>query len=539
MTAAAAPASSFTGTGFLVGLYLRLDRVRIGIWAGAFFILIYSSVLAMESAYPTQEALQARADVMHNPAAVMLTGPAFALDDYTFGAMLANELSLWTLLPTAIMSILLVIRHTREAEETGRMETLRALAVGRYAPTAATFIVVLLANIAVSASIILALVLYGLPIADSSAFGLGTGLLGLFFGAVAAFTAQLAEHARTVSGMAMGALGIAAIIRGFGDVIEPTGSWLSWFSPIAWVQQTRFYVDLRWWPLALLIPASAIVLTAALRLSLRRDLGAGMLPSRQGQARADSRLLNRFGIANRLLSGTYIGWTAGLMIFALAFGTLASSLESFVADNPAIGEWVPISMDDLTTSFAAVIVAFLAVGPCILTITSVLQMKGEEQDGRLDALLVTGTSRPAALSAWVTVSTVWAAVSMIILGFGTGIGLALVTGEAGWLVELTLASAAYIPAILISSALATALLAIGPRFTAIAWAYIAFLAIEVFLGDLLGLPSWLRSLSPISQTPLIPHESFDITPLAAMTAIAGLLYGVSFAAFRRRDIGIG
>ncbi|WP_133056634.1 hypothetical protein, partial [Mycolicibacterium moriokaense] len=28
---------------------------------------------------------------------------------------------------------------------------------------------------------------------------------------------------------------------------------LSWFSPIAWAQQMRPFVDLRWWPLALLV----------------------------------------------------------------------------------------------------------------------------------------------------------------------------------------------------------------------------------------------------------------------------------------------
>lgn len=529
-------ASVFTGTGPLLRFYLRLDRVRIGIWAAAFFVLIYASVLAMESAYPTQEALQGRAGLMHNPAAIMMTGPAFSLDNYTFGAMLANELSLWTLLPAAIMSILLVVRRTRQEEETGRMETLRALPVGRYAPTTATFTLILIANLAVAAAVSLALILAGLPAPDSVAFGVGTGLLGILFGAVAAFTSQLTEHSRTASGMALGALALAAVIRGFGDVIEPTGSWLSWLSPIAWVQQTMLYVDLRWWPLALLVPAALLVMVAALRLSRARDLGAGLLHSRPGPSHADARLLRPFGIAHRLLAGNIVGWTVGLMLFALAFGTLASSLDTFVSDNPTISEWVPISMDDLTTSFAAIIIAFLAVGPAILTITSIIQLKREEEDGRLDELIVTGSSRANILFAWIITASLWATISMVLLGFSTGIGLALVTGDVSWLIDLTVAAIAYLPAILVSGSLAAALYGLTPRATPITWAYVAFLVIEVFLGDLLNLPEQVRIFSPIWQTPLVPHESFNAVPPVAMLALAAVLYGIAALAFTRRDI---
>lgn len=529
---------SYTGTGFLLRFYLRLDGKRIGIWAGAFFVLIYFSVATMDGAYPTQEALQGRASLMYNPAAIMMTGPALSLDNYTFGAMLANELSLWTFLPAAIMSVLLVVRHTRQDEESGRMETVRALAVGRYAPTAATLIVVLIANGAVGAAVSIALITQSQPIPDSVAYGLGTGLLGLLFGAVAALTSQLTEHARTASGSAMAVLAVTAIVRGFGDVINPTGSWLSWFSPIAWVQQTRLYVDLRWWPLTLVFVATVLVTGAALRLSRKRDLGAGMVSPRPGPALADASLLSPFGIANRLLSGTFIGWTAGLLVFAVAFGALASSLEPLVADNPAISEWVPIDMGDLTLSFAAVILALLAIGPAILVVTSIGQLKSEERSGRLDEVLIAGSSRSAVLTAWLTVSTLWALGSMLALGLGTGVGLTLVTGEPSRILDLTLASAAYFTALLVTSALAALAYGLGLQFMAITWSYVAFVSIEVYLGDVLNLPSSVRSLSPIWQTPLIPYESWNGTPLAVMTGIAALMYGAAFAAFTRRDLAI-
>ena len=42
----------------------------------------------------------------------------------------------------------------------------------------------------------------------------------------------------------MAALAAAVLVRGAGDVIDNSGSLLSWFSPIAWAQQMRAFVAL-------------------------------------------------------------------------------------------------------------------------------------------------------------------------------------------------------------------------------------------------------------------------------------------------------
>ena len=104
---------------------------------------------ALQAAYPDAAARQTRAALMTNPSAVLMTGPAFGVDDYTFGAMVANELSLTVLVATAIMAVLLVVRHTRADEEAGRTEVLRALPVGRFAPATAALLFV---TVAASAS---------------------------------------------------------------------------------------------------------------------------------------------------------------------------------------------------------------------------------------------------------------------------------------------------------------------------------------------------------------------------------------------------
>ena len=535
--APAATGGELTGTADLLRLFLRLSRRQIAIWALAFLALVALSVVALEETYPDAAALQARAVLLDSPAAVMMTGPAFALEDYTFGAMIANELSLWLLLPAAIMSVLLAVRHTRSEEESGRLELLRSLPVGRYAPAVAAMITVTLADVAVGAATTAGLVATGMPAADSLALGLATALTGLVFGAVAAVTAQLTEHARTASGLALGALAASFLVRGVGDVIERTGSWLSWFSPLAWAQQTRVFVDLRWWPLALSAGATLVLLALAASLARRRDLGAGLRAARPGPAQAARTLLAPTGLARRLVSGTFVAWAVAMFLFALAFGALASSLDDVMADIPAMGEWIQVDLDDLTRSFAAVVLSFLALCPAALAVSGVLRLRAEEREGRLEGVLVSGSSRTGVLGRWALVVAVEAALVQVVLGLGTGLGVAAATGEASWVGELTAASLAYLPAVLLFGAVAVALYGLAPRLASLAWALVVWAALVVFLGELLGLPDWARDLSPLTHTPLLPGVELTPGPLVVMAVLALALTAAGLVGLRRRDVG--
>lgn len=90
-------------------------------------------------------------------------------------------------------------------------------------------------------------------------------------------TAELTEHARAASAMAFALLAVAALVRGVGDVLKTGGSALSWFSPIAWAQQTRTFVELRWWPLLLPLALTVVLVVVAYRLVAIRDVGAGLV----------------------------------------------------------------------------------------------------------------------------------------------------------------------------------------------------------------------------------------------------------------------
>ncbi len=529
-------AEPWTATGRLFRLNLRLDRVRILVWVLALAGTVYGTVLALEETFPDGEARQARAALLDNPSAVMMTGPAFGADDYTLGAMTANELSLSVLVATAVMSILLASRHVRAEEESGRLEVVRALPVGRFAPAAAALGAVAVADAAVGAGIAAGLLAGGLGGADAVAWGLATALTGLVFGAVAAVTAQLTEHSRAASGTAMAVLGAAFLVRGVGDVIEPTGSWLSWLSPIAWAQQTRLYVDLRWWPLALSAALAAVLLASAVVLAQRRDLGAGLRQARPGPAFAGRSLLSTTGVARRLLRGAFAAWTAGLVLFGLAFGSLADSLEGSIADLPSLGDWLAVDLGALTESFAAATLSYLALGVVAFAVSGVLRLRGEEEDGRAGLVLTAGVARVRWMLGWLAVVGVEALLALVLAGAALGAGVTATTGDARWTGELTLAALAYLPAVLVVAGLAAALVGLAPRAAGLSWVVVAYVVFVAWFGQLLDLPGWARNLSPVQLTPLVPSEDWAAAPLLGLTAAGLALVAAAAAGFGRRDL---
>lgn len=528
-----------TGTGHLLRLYARTVRRAVLLWVAGFAMLVPLSAIAIKEAYPDAAALEARAQLLDNPAAVMMTGPMFAQDEYTLWAMIGNELALYLYLAAAIMGILLMVRLTRAEEEAGRTEMVRALPVGRHAPSLAALIIVGFACLLVGAATGGGLILGGGAVADSLAMGLATAVTGTVFAGVAFVAAQITEHAGTASGTALGALGIAFMVRGIGDVIDRQGSWLSWFSPLAWAQQTRAYVDLRWWPLLLSAALTIGLLAVALVLAHRRDLGAGLRSVRGGRAQASSSLVAVPGLAHRLLRGTMVSWAVGLALFAVAFGALATTLEDMIVEMPMVQDWIPLDMDDLVDSFVAIVLTYLAIGPAALLVGAVMRLRTEETAGRLSGMLLAGRSRVRLAAGWLLASTVWCLAIQALMGVATGAGVWTATRQPAAIAEVTGASLAYVPAILLFGGIAVAPYGLSPRLAPLAWAVVVWAAIVAFLGGLLDLPELLLGISPLHHVPLLPSEELEIVPLVVMTLLALLLVAVGLWGLRRRDLAGG
>ncbi|KHO18451.1 ABC transporter permease [Mycolicibacterium setense] len=519
--------SPFTGTAVLLRLALRRDRVRLSVWLAVLTLMMVYAPNAIQLAYPGEEQRLARVNLLKTPAGMMLGGPMFGVNETDLGVMMANELTLTLTIATSILAILTVIRHTRAEEENGTAELVLSSVVGRYARTAAALILVGGLNAVLALTMTLAMASTGFGILDTAAMCLGITGVAMVFGAVAAVTAQLWRQARTASGAAMAVLALAALVRGAGDVIDNSGSALSWFSPIAWAQQMRPFVDLRWWPFGLLVVLTVALMAVAAVLERRRQYDAGTIAS-SGEKPDAPTITGPLRLHVALQRGQTIGWATGLFVAGLVFGSMTKALLDAAETNELIARLLSTTGND---GIYTTMTQFLAAAACAYVASAVLRVYTDEQNGLGEPVLAGAVSRWRWLLGAVCCAVAGAAILMFCAGLGNGLGAGLTLGEPGTIIRLTLAALAYLPALAVVGSIAA--LAVALRAPWIAWLAVTFVITTLYLGALLRLPRWLLDLSPVGQT-TVP-SSFPATALVVMIVAATVLAAVAGWIYRNRD----
>ncbi|MEZ0446656.1 ABC transporter permease [Cellulomonas sp. ICMP 17802] len=523
------------GTRHLVRVALRLDRWRTAIWAVAVAGLTQVSVSSLSQVYSSPEALAGRAQLISSPAATALAGPGYGLDNYTIGAMTANELGLWIMIPVAILALLTVTRHLRAQEEDGRLELVRSAPVGRDAPVVAGLVAAVVATLAVGGLTFLALLSTDLDPVGSLALTGGIVMVGLVFAGVSAVASQLTAHARAATSLGMAVLGVAFLLRAVGDVRGPQStSVLTWLSPFGWAQATRAYVDERFWPLAIGVVVAGALVAVAFRLVGRRDLGTGLVAERLGRPRASARLTGMVALTLRRQAGSILAWGVAIVVMGAFIGLLAGELVNFIADEPQLAQIFPTGPNGAAASAFALYVVFLAVMAGAYAATGVGAARSEEVAVRGAIVLAGPVSRARWLGSQVGVAGVAAVVMMLVTGLLMGVMAAVSLGDQSFVGRLVGAAAVTLPAVGIILGVAVVVMAVAPRAFGVVWAYVTYVGVVGLFGPLL--PDGSDVLSPFTYTPQLPAEAMDWPPVLALSVVAVALIGGGLAAFRRRDV---
>jgi polyether ionophore transport system permease protein len=528
--------TALNGTGTLMRFILRRDRVRIPVWVLAIALSVMGSVATFADTYPTAADRQSRARVIDSPMASLFVGPGYGLDEYTYGAMTANEMLPMTAVAVALMSIFLVVRHTRAEEESGRSDLIRATAVGRHAATVATLTVVAGAHLLLCALLAVGLPasLDGLSMTGSLAFATSFAGVGVVFAGLALLAAQLTVGTRAALGVAAILMGAAYLVRAVGDMGSGT---LSWLSPFGWATETRAFVDERWWTLLLAAATSAVLVGAAVVTSARRDVGAGLLGDRPGPATASVLLGSPFGLASRLQRSALMWWSVSLFLLGLVYGGVAERAGELYEDLDAMDDYlVRIGTADAADQYLALTLFISALIAAGYTIQSTLRLRSEESAMRAEPILATAVSRWRWAASHLTMALGGSAALLLAYGVGVGATRAISTGDTAELPRLIAAALAYLPALWVFAGLATALFGVVPRLVGVAWLALGTLAFIGFLGPVLRLPEWAYRLSPVENVPRLPVAGFAATPLVVLTAIAAGLIAIGLAGFQLREI---
>jgi ABC-2 type transport system permease protein len=360
---------------------------------------------------------------------------------------------------------------------------------------------------------------------------------GLAFAGLAAAVGQLTESSRTAVALAAGAgLGVAFLVRGAGDMVAAEGSTLSWFSPLAWPQQTAPFVLDRWWPLLLSIGFAAATTTLAYVLSTRRDLGAGLVPPRTGRAHATGWLGSSLALAWRLQRASILWWTAAMAVAGLSFGAFADSATP--SDMPEILVDAFGGAEVMLAGYLAYMAVFLAIIIGVFAILAVQGLRSEETGGRLAPVLSTPVSRRAWLGGNVAVSAAGVVLMLAAGGVGTGAGAAATTGDTAPVWDATLAHLNQAPAVLVVLGLAAMLFGVAPRLIGLSWIVLVYGFITAVFGQLMGLPDWAFDLSPFGHAAVMPLEDFAPVPAAGLAILAAALVAIGLIGFGRRDVDV-
>lgn len=528
----------FVGTRHLVRLVARRDRVVLPLWLVGLGGTVVASALAVPTIYDTPEKIAGYADsVGTSPVSYLMSGRQVGLD--TLGGVVANEISQVAQLGVCLMVMFLLVRHTRTEEETGRAELVRSTVVGRHAAALTGLLYGTVAAALVGTVTTVSMLSVGLDLLGSVTYGVGLTLLGLCYAAATLLAAQLSTSARGALGLAGAAIALGYLVRGVGAMQDNA---LVWVSPFGWAQAMNAFGTERWWPAALLVAVTAGLLAAAAWTTSHRDVGSGLLQTRPGRARAASSLGTPFGLAMRLQRGLLVGWAIGLAGLGLLYGAVIPTIPDLVASNPDIAEVIGASPDAeqaLTDAFLRYVFVFMAVISTGFAVASVLRLRSEEESGRAEVALTTQVSRTSWMAATVVVAAAGAVVLSVLMGLGLAVGYALGAGEWDQVAAQVGGQLGYVPAVLVVAAVAVALVGVGPRWARGAWAVVAFVFLQVLLGETLRLPDWVSAISPFWHLSGVPVQSFDPVPAVVEVLLAAALVALGVWGFRRRDLTIG
>ncbi|MEU6619489.1 ABC transporter permease [Streptomyces litmocidini] len=526
-TAVPTRSGPLTGTGALTRLALRRDRLTLPVWALVTGGLVASGAGSLDGLYSTAaQRAELAASMTANSSMRALYGPVFG---DSLGGLVAWRFGTFGAVLAAVASLIVVVRHTREEEETGRQEMLSAGAVGRRAPLTAALLSALVLNTAVA--LLVTAGLAGQGAAGALALGLAIGGTGMVFAATAALAAQFTESARLAKGLSAAVLGLAFVLRAAGDSgTADGGSVLTWLSPVGWAEHVRAFAGERWWVLLLILAAVLAQTAAAYALTARRDVGASFLPTRPGPA--EGRLATAGALAWRLQRGTLLGWSLGFLLGGLVFGGMVEGAADIVGDNERAREIFERmgGQSALTDAFLATMVSLLGMLAALYAVGSVLRAHGEETSGRAEPLLAGSLGR-LRWAAGHLVTAFGGSALILVLG---GLGLTLSYGHGPG--PILGAALVQLPAVWTLAGLAVLLWGAAPKAATAAWGVAGLCLALGWIGPALDLPQAVLDASPFGHLPRLPGPDMAWPPVLVLTALAAALTAAGLAGLRRRDV---
>jgi ABC-2 type transport system permease protein len=511
------------------------------LWGYVFGAMVASSAWSYSSIYKTQAERDNLASTFGaSRASAALFGPARDLQ--TVAGFTVFKASMTLMILGAIWGLLTSSRLLRGEEDVGRWELLLAGQTTRRASTTQALGGLALAAVVLWTLTALITAVVGISskvdVSPGPAMFLALALVStaVMFLAVGALTSQLASTRRAAAGYGAAVLGVSYALRMIGDAGAGL-HWLTWLSPLGWVEELFPLTRDNPWPLLLIAAFTVIVSSATVRLAGSRDVGGSVMPQRSESAPRLRLLGSASGLSLRLIRGTALAWMAALGAVGLLFGLVAkgagatlsgSSLQESFGKLGATGGGVGAYLG-ITFLILAALIGFVAGG-------QVSAARSEEAEGRLDHLLVLPLSRTRWLAARFGLAGGLIVAGGFIAGMFTWLGAATQGSDVGLRPLLGAGFNAAAPAVFFLG-LGALLLGLWPRAAAIGvYTVLAWSVLVELIGGVGAVSHWLLDTSVFHHVSAAPAAAPDWPAAAGVVATGVLAAAVGLAGFRRRDL---
>ncbi|WP_106815210.1 ABC transporter permease [Microbacterium timonense] len=523
---------------------LRRDWLQLTLWILGTAALAATAVSGVESSYGSlQDRQEVLAAVMANPVIMLFRGLPSGAEREAFTLFLIFP---FLAMMAAFMSSFLAVRHTRAEEEIGRAELVSATPAGRTAPTSATIVHGLLANLILAALVALVYVASGFAVAGSLIAGAAAGAVGVVFLGVGLVAAQLMRTSRGANSLSVWVLIATFVLCGLGnalgtpsaDLQRIESSWLTWLSPFGWAENARPFADDAWWPVILCLGVGIVLIVAAAALQPLRDVGESFIAQRPGRLVGPASLSSPLGLVWRLSRGALVGWCVGGLLTGLLSTSLASVVNDLGTDIPALQDVLTALSENGTLEEGMVVIFFLIVGvlAACAAVQTVARARQEETHGTAELLLSAPVGRVRWLAGYLVMAVAGVIAVCASAVFGAWAGT-LREGETDLVGDALVAGLGQAVAASVFIAVTALVFVVAPRLTIpVAWALVLVALLLGLFAPLFDLPDAVADLSPFTAAPTIDDGAFDAKGLWWLLAATGVVGAAALVLMRRRPL---
>lgn len=518
-------------------LMLRLDRVRIVVWALSMTVLTFAVSNAWSTLYPTEQSrLQFAAALESSPALTGLLGPLY--NPVAIGGLTTWRIGSALVLVLGLVNVFIVVRHTRAEEAAGRTDLVRSAPVGRASPTLVAFSAAAAVDLLFAVSAAIVLVALDQEVAGACAFALSVAGGALVFAAIGILAAQAVPTSRTANGL--GSLAIAGLFMAYAvGNATPGLDWLAMATPFGWASRAHPFAGENWWLVTVPFVAVVVLLAVGLLIGMRRDVGASVVPARAGRLHGARWLRSTTGLSWRIDRGQLATWVLSMLLLGAFVGYLAKTASNLLRDNPQLARFLDRlgGSSGVTDSYVLVMIGVLSFSSAAYAVAGMLRTHADEESGRLELLLTAPVPRVRVIVSRLLLVAGGVVAIQLSIGVSVGLSNGLANGNLdGLLARYTAVALLPVPAVWVLVGVTAAVVGALPRYPWLAWTGLAYCVAIGELGTILGLPDWTQRATPFWFTPKWPVQDVGLTPLLALTGLSLILAVIGVLAFRRRDI---